>query len=104
MNVASELLDSYYHFYVYDDGVIKGFIRIQDDEVKKLFVEPVLQNQNIGSQLLDYAITYHDVSCLWALEKNIKAISFYEKHGFSWDGSERVSEFDGALEVQYVKA
>ena len=28
---------------------------------------------------------------------------FYEKHGFRWDGSERVSEFDGALEVRYVK-
>ena len=78
----NQYCDQLSQYYVYDDGVIKGFIRIQGNEVKKLFVEPVLQNQNIGSQLLDYAITYHDVSCLWALEKNKKAISFYEKHGF----------------------
>ena len=41
---------------------------------------------------------------LWAFKDNIRARRFYEKHGFHWDGSERVSEFDGALEVRYVKA
>ena len=40
---------------------------------------------------------------LWAFKENKRARRFYEKHGFQWDGSERVSEFDGALEVRYVK-
>ena len=40
---------------------------------------------------------------LWAFKENKRARRFYEKHGFCWDGSERVSEFDGALEVRYVK-
>jgi len=40
---------------------------------------------------------------LWAFKENKRARRFYEKHGFHWDGSERVSEFDGALEVRYVK-
>ena len=40
---------------------------------------------------------------LWAFKENKRARRFYEKHGFYWDGSERVSEFDGALEVRYVK-
>ena len=40
---------------------------------------------------------------LWAFKENTRARRFYEKHGFRWDGSERVSEFDGALEVRYVK-
>ena len=40
---------------------------------------------------------------LWAFKENKRARRFYEKHGFLWDGSERVSEFDGALEVRYVK-
>ena len=40
---------------------------------------------------------------LWAFKENRRARRFYEKHGFHWDGSERVSEFDGALEVRYVK-
>lgn len=40
---------------------------------------------------------------LWAFKENNRARRFYEKHGFRWDGTERVSEFDGALEVRYVK-
>ena len=40
---------------------------------------------------------------LWAFRENMRARRFYEKHGFHWDGSERGSEFDGALEVRYVK-
>lgn len=68
--------------FVYDDGVVKGFIQIQDQEVKKLFVEPVLHNQKIGSKLLKYAIDNLNVNHLWALEKNYRAISFYISHGF----------------------
>lgn len=68
--------------YVYDDGVVKGFIQINDFEVKKLFVEPVLHNQKIGSKLLEYGINTFNVYHLWALEKNTKAISFYKSHGF----------------------
>lgn len=40
---------------------------------------------------------------LWAFKDNKRARRFYEKHGFRWDGSQRLSEFDGALEVRYVK-
>lgn len=40
---------------------------------------------------------------LWAFKENARARAFYEKHGFRWDGTERVSEFDGAVEVRYVK-
>ena len=40
---------------------------------------------------------------LWAFQKNTRARRFYEKFNFHWDGTERVSEFDGAVEVRYVK-
>lgn len=40
---------------------------------------------------------------LWAFRDNQRARRFYEKHDFRWDGSERRSEFDGAVEVRYVK-
>ena len=68
--------------YVYDDGVVKGFIQIDGVKVAKLFVEPVLQGQGIGAKLLQYAVSEKQVSYLWALEKNEKAIKFYERHGF----------------------
>lgn len=68
--------------WVYDDGVVKGFIQIEKEEVRKLFVEPVLQGKSIGAALLEYAIAEKNVNFLWALEKNTKAIAFYKRHGF----------------------
>lgn len=40
---------------------------------------------------------------LWAFKENTRARRFYEKHGFRWDGTERISEFEGAPEVRYVR-
>lgn len=68
--------------YVYDDGVVKGFIQIDGSKVAKLFVEPVLQGQGIGAKLLNFAVTEKQADHLWALEKNEKAIRFYERQGF----------------------
>ena len=70
------------HILVYDDGVVKGFIQVEETEIKKLFVEPILHNASIGSKLLQYAIDNFQADRLWVLEKNSKAISFYERHGF----------------------
>ena len=78
--------------YVYDDGVVKGFIKIEDTYIARLFVEPVLQNGSIGSQLLEYAVKEHNADHLWALEKNVKAIRFYERHGFIATGEKKLEE------------
>lgn len=78
--------------YVYDDGVVKGFIKIEGTYIAKLFVEPVLQNASIGSQLLEYAVREHNADHLWALEKNTKAIRFYERHGFVATGEKKTED------------
>jgi len=70
------------NIWVYDDIAVKGFLWVEGREVRKLFVEPVLQGCSIGAQLLEYAIAEMDVQYLWALEKNVKAIKFYQRHGF----------------------
>ena len=72
--------------YVFDDGCVKGFIRVTEGVVQKLFVEPALQGRGIGDTLLTYAVREKGAYTLWALEKNIRAIAFYEKHGFSKTG------------------
>lgn len=77
--------------YVYDDGVVKGFVTVENSEIKKLFIEPVLQGQGIGVKLLDYVVEEMKCEFLWALEKNIKAIAFYERSGF-YKTSERKPE------------
>ena len=78
--------------YVYDDGVVKGFIKVEGTYIARLFVEPVLQNGSIGSRLLEYAMKEHHADHLWALEKNIKAIRFYERHGFVATGEKKLEE------------
>lgn len=81
-DVMEWFADSLQDLWVYDDGVAKGFVQVTGREVKKLFVEPVLQGQSIGAQLLETAIALRDADHLWALEKNTRAIAFYQRHGF----------------------
>ena len=78
--------------YVYDDGVVKGFIKIEGTYIARLFVEPVLQNASIGTRLLEYAVNEHDADHLWTLERNIKAIRFYERNGFVITGEKKLEE------------
>ena len=78
--------------WVYDDGVVKGFIQIEKREVKRLFVEPVFQGKAIGTELLEYGIAERDANHLWALEKNIKAIAFYKRHGFNMTNEKKYEE------------
>ena len=78
--------------WVYDDGVVKGFIQIEKREVRRLFVEPTLQGKSIGADLLEYGIAEKDVDFLWVLEKNIKAIVFYKRHGFDTTNKKKYEE------------
>lgn len=78
--------------WVYDDGVVKGFIQVQKREVKRLFVEPILQGKAIGTELLEYGMTEKDANHLWVLEKNVKAIAFYKRHGFDTTNEKRYEE------------
>lgn len=81
-----------HEFFVYDDGVVKGFMRVHGTELCKLFVEPVLQSQGIGAALLSHAVNVLGANQLWALEKNTRAIAFYERHGFRLTDQRRLEE------------
>ena len=54
---AKEYLSEAEKFFVYDDGAIKGFVMVEGKQIKKLFVEPVLQGNSIGAKLLDFAVS-----------------------------------------------
>ena len=79
--------------YVYDDGVVKGIIRVSDNEVEKLYVEPRFQSHGIGAELLRFAVEELHASQLWVLEYNKRGIEFYRRHGFKFTG-ERIVEDD----------
>lgn len=68
--------------WVYDDEFVKGVIKINGKQIVELYVDSFFENQGIGSILIKYAIEQLGCDFLWVLEKNIKAIRFYQKHGF----------------------
>ncbi len=68
--------------YVYDDGAVKGVIQLDGSEIKKLFVEPCLHGNGIGARLLEFAVKELEADNLMVLEKNSRAVKFYERHGF----------------------
>ena len=68
--------------YVYDDGVVRGYIRVNGDEIHQLYVDTFFQSRGIGEKLLEFAVEKLNCSWLWALEKNTRAIQFYQRHGF----------------------
>ena len=69
--------------YVYDDdGVAKGFVRVNGEEIEKLFVETAFQGKGIGGALLEHVIQNTKAKYLLVLEKNKGAIRLYERHGF----------------------
>ena len=91
-NVAKRYADSLEDIRVWDDGVVKGFILVRSGEIKKLFVEPVLQGQGLGAKLLEYAVEHMGANTLWALEKNTRAIRFYLRHGFRRTGERQLED------------
>ena len=92
-DTAAEFADaeSLRQTYVYDDGVIKGFIRLNGALLDKLFVEPVFQSQGIGAKLLQFAVA-NGADHLWALKYNTRGIAFYQRHGFLLTGEEIIED------------
>ena len=90
-------------------GGDKGFICwqvIEDDaEIVAIHSLPESWGTGLGHAMLTEALNQIGDRrvFLWAFKANSRARRFYEKCGFHWDGAERVSEIDGAVEVRYVK-
>lgn len=78
--------------YVYDDGIVRGVIRVCGREIEKLYVEPQFQSRGIGAELLKFALNELNASELWALEYNKRGIAFYERNGFSLTGEKFMEE------------
>ncbi len=78
--------------YVYDDGVVKGLIRIKGKEIEKLFIEPAFQSKGIGTELLHFAIDNCGTDFLWVLEYNKRGIAFYERNGFKLTGEKMIED------------
>lgn len=71
------------NIWVYDDEFVKGMFHIEGKELTELYVDTFFQNEGIGTKLIEFSIRLFDIQSLFVLEKNINAIRFYERHGFS---------------------
>ncbi len=69
--------------YVYEhDTEIQGFIGLNDEYVEGIFVSGEMQSHGIGKILLNYAKDKRNKLFLNVYQKNVWAISFYQREGF----------------------
>ena len=69
--------------YVYEDGQkIQGFIGLNEDDIKGIFVSDEMQSQGIGKALVDFVKEGKTKLRLNVYQKNVRAIRFYQKEGF----------------------
>ena len=92
------------HFLMGENSGMLAWQQTEDGtEIIAIHTLPESRGTGLGHAMLTEAL--HQIGnqpvFLWAFKENTRARRFYEKHGFHWDGSERVSEFDDALEVRY---
>lgn len=87
--------------FVYEeDGEIKGFVGITENSyIAGLFVAPAYQSNGIGSRLIEKCKEYYPILRLDVYAKNLKAITFYKKHGFK---IEREKVNDDTKEIEYT--
>ncbi len=79
-------------YWVYDDEFVKGLIHIEGQCIEELYVDSFFEGQGIGGRLIEFAVAESSASSLWVLEKNNRAISFYNSHGFSLTRERRLEE------------
>ena len=86
--------------YVYEDNkIIQGFVGVQDKYIEGIFVSGKMQSHGIGKALLDYIKDKKGRLQLNVYQKNVRAMSFYQREGFTIQ-SEGLDEFTG--EKEYV--
>ena len=86
--------------YVYEDNkIIQGFVGVRDEYIEGIFVSGKMQSHGIGKALLDYIKDKKVRLQLNVYQKNIRAMSFYKREGFTIQ-SEGLDEFTG--EKEYV--
>ena len=86
--------------YVYeDDKMIQGFIGVSDEYIEGIFVSDEMQSCGIGKMLLDHIKDKKVRLQLNVYQKNVRAMSFYQREGFTIQ-SEEMDEF--TREKEYV--
>lgn len=75
----------------------------RDEQLYALYVLASCYGQGVGQALLDQALDERPAQ-LWVAKHNPRARRFYEKNGFTADGTEQVDpDLDGLIEIRMVR-
>ena len=104
------------HFYIaFDDDVPCGLVSFGNSrdenmsdyaEIVAIYTLQSYWGKGIGEKLMKFTLSeikkqgFQNVM-LWVFEQNARARSFYEKHGFVFDGTFKGSGFANTNEVRY---
>ena len=93
------------NIYVYDDGIVKAMVKIEDigekTKVSEFFVDPFFQGEGIGTKILNNVIEKSKEVFLYVLDKNERAIRFYVKMGFKYTGEKEEFLNSGFCMLKY---
>ena len=85
------------------EGMLVGFVSLNEEMLAALFVHPFFQGNGIGKQLLRFAMEQSDSLVLSVYKENKRAMDFYRKQGFE-AVQEQVDKHTGMPEVIMVWA
>jgi GNAT superfamily N-acetyltransferase len=75
----------------FNDQELVGIVAFREGWIDQLYILPTWQGRRIGTALLQVAQDRFDRLSLWTFQRNKRARSFYENHGFV-----AISETDGS--------
>lgn len=86
--------------YVYEiDGIVVGFIGVDEGYIQGLFVDKEYRGMGVGTKLLHYVMDLYDFIELDVFENNYGAVCFYEGRNFH-KLEEQVNEDLGEVEYR----
>ena len=97
--VTSKVIPTFETWVAVEDHAIVGLLALHDDWIEQLYLLPGRTAQGIGSRLMTLAKERRPAGLqLWVFQSNVRAIAFYERHGFvaeeSTDGDNEEGEPD----------
>lgn len=86
-----------------EDGIIKGFLGVSEEEIDMLFVDSKYFGRGIGKQLLIYAIEELKLSKIDVNEQNTNAYEFYQHFGFRLVGRTETDGFGKPYPILHLE-
>jgi len=84
--------------HVYEDAQgVQGFIGLNGNHIEGLFLSAGMRSHGIGKQLMDRVKHRRDALTLEAYRKNVGAVRFYQREGFTVQ-AENLDESTGEME------